>query len=1043
MLLLALPLLAAPSLRAADVDEVSAVPVVLTDVQSTSFTLTGHVFDEKDQPLMGARVSLVENTSKGSMTDIDGAFRITGVKVGQTIEIAFVGYKTQRIKLESTKALTIKLAPDSELLDEVVVTAFGAGQKKASIVGSVQTVRPKELKVPAANLSSSFAGRLAGVVSINRSGAPGADGSDFWIRGISSVNASSPLIVLDGVQISAGDLNTLDPEIIEGFSILKDATATALYGSRGANGVVIITTKTGEDMPKPKINVRTEAYVNMPTSVPKFVDAVSYMRLYNEALSNYSTGSAPYSQDRIEGTAKGLDPYAFPNVDWYGELFRNYTFNQKANLNLRGGGKRMNYFMSVTADHQTGLLKPRSKEVADFDNSEEFFRYSFQNNIQVNLHELTKLSLRLNAQITNTHGPYNGVNTIFGQVMNANPVDFPISYPDDEAIAHTRWGSRALGAAIMPNPFVTATNGYQDGFKSTIIANIELDQDLKFITPGLKLNTLVSFKNWSTTTTSRSRNSNFYELESYQLNPEGGYDLNFRRHGDEVNTNLNSGGGSSGDRWMYFHAMLLWNREFDDHSLGAMFNYNQDEFTFNNAGSNLLHNLPKRKQGIAGRLTYSYANRYIAEANFGYNGSENFAKGHRFGFFPSVALGYVISEESFWEPIKDYVNLLKLRGSYGLVGNDNIGGDRFVYMSDISLQGGKSYTTGLNQNYGLTGPSYNRFENPDITWEVGYKLNVGLDLQLAQHFKLNVDAFKERRTNIFQQRGTVPTYMGTASTKIFGNLAEVTNYGIDGSAEYSQQFNKDFWMMVRGTFTYAHNTITKWDEPAFFEYPQRSMVGRSLSTHFGYVADRLFIDEADVQHSPDQSSFAGGAAPGDIKYVDQPNINGEYDGRITADDQKSIGFPTVPEIIYGFGCNLGYKNLDFGIFFQGAGNTSLHLNGFHPFGKQNNRNVLQFVADNRWSPTNQDPYAKYPRLTQNDRPVNTATSTFWLRDASFLKLKNVELGYTINNWRIYVSGVNLLTFSKFKLWDPERGGGNGLGYPTMRTVNFGVQVSFN
>lgn len=1041
MLLLALPLLAAPSLRAADVDEVGAVPVVLTDVQSNTFTLTGHVFDEKDQPLMGARVSLVENASKGSMTDIDGAFRITGVKVGQTIEIAFVGYKTQRIKLESTKALTIKLAPDSELLDEVVVTAFGTGQKKASIVGSVQTVRPSELKVPASNLSASFAGRLAGVVAVQRSGAPGADGADFWIRGISSTNASNPLIILDGVQISAGDLNTLDPEVIEGFSVLKDATATALYGSRGANGVVIVTTKTGADMAKPVVNVRLEGYMNTPTSTPRFVDGAQFMELFNEAIQNYSTGDLPYSKEKIANTRAGGNPYVYPNVMWYDELFKNVAFNQKANMNIRGGGKKLNYFLSVSMDHQTGMLKPVAKNYYDYNNQLDFWRYAFQNNIQMNLTESTQIALRLNAQLSNSRGPKTGMGSLFTSVINSNPVDFPISFPEDGIVQHIKWGGIKVGPARVPNPMADAVSGYQDSFNSTVIANLELNQDLSMLTEGLRLTALASFKNYSSTWSNRYRDHNFYTLESYE-EKDGEYAINTRLLDSETDTSLKSQGGTGGDRWIYFHSMLLWDRTFGDHSLGAMLNYNQEEFAMNVGNNNILNNLPRRKQGIAGRVTYSYANRYIAEANFGYNGSENFAKGKRFGFFPSVALGYNISEEPFWEPIKDYVSMLKLRGSYGLVGNDQIGGDRFVYRSNINLSGGPSYTTGINQDYSLSGPKYVRFENQDITWEVGEKLNVGFDLQLFNSLRLTADVFSEYRRNVFQTRGAVPSYMGTAQTNIYGNLAEISNRGVDLSLDYNKQINKDLLVSVRGTFTYAKNKVEKWDQPAFQEYPLKSQVGQSLNMNWGLVAERLFIDDADVANSPSQKRFSPYISAGDIKYIDQPNVRGEYSGTIDENDEVPMGYPRVPQIVYGFGTNVIYKNVDFGIFFQGVGQTSMMLSGFHPFGTQYNRNVLQFIADDHWSPDNPNIYAKYPRLTKIDMDNNTRRSSYWLRDASFLKLKNVELGYTYKKMRVYLSGVNLLTFSKFKLWDPERGGGNGLSYPTQRTYNVGLQMTF-
>ena len=1002
-------------------------------------TIKGKVIDETGATVIGATVVIKSDPSKGTVTNMDGEFAIKA-PTNEVLVISYVGYKS--VEQPAVDGMVVRLSPDSELLDEVVVTAFGTGQKKASLVGSVQTIRPKELKVPASNLSASFAGRLAGVVAVQRSGAPGADGADFWIRGISSTNASNPLIILDGVQISAGDLNTLDPEVIEGFSILKDATATALYGSRGANGVVIVTTKTGADMAKPTVNVRLEGYINTPTSTPKFVDGPQFMELFNEAIGNLSTGDLPYSAEKIANTRAGVDPYAFPNVMWYDELFNNVAFNQKANLNIRGGGKKLNYFLSVSADHQTGMLKPASNQYYDYNNQLDFWRYAFQNNIQMNLSESTQIALRLNAQLSNSRGPKVGVNNLFSSVINSNPVDFPIRFGEDGIVQHIKWGGIKVGPARVPNPVADAASGYQDSFNSTVIANLELNQDLSFLTEGLRLTALASFKNYSSTWSNRFRDHNFYTMEGYTKQEDGTYNVNTRLLDTETDTALKSQGGTGGDRWFYFHTMLLWNRQFGDHALGAMLNYNQEEFAMNVGNDNILNNLPRRKQGLAGRLTYSYHDRYIAEANFGYNGSENFAKGKRFGFFPSVALGYNISEEDFWEPIKKYVSLLKLRGSYGLVGNDQIGGDRFVYRSNVNLNGGPSYTTGINQDYSLSGPKYERFENQDITWEVGEKLNLGFDLQLFHSLRLTADFFREYRRNVFQQRGAVPSYMGTAATKIYGNLAEISNKGVDLSLDYDKQINKDLFVGVRGTFTYAKNRIEKWDEPAFQEYPQKSGVGQSLNTHWGLVAERLFIDEADVANSPSQSAFSPNISGGDIKYKDQPDVNGKYSGTIDENDEVPLGYPRIPQIVYGFGSNVIYKQVDFGIFFQGVGQSSMMLGGFHPFGTQYNRNVLQFIADNRWSPTNQDIYAQYPRLTKMDMPNNTRNSSYWLRDASFLKLKNVELGYTYNRMRVYLSGVNLYTFSKFKLWDPERGGGSGLSYPTQRTINIGLQMSF-
>ena len=549
---------------------------------------------------------------------------------------------------------------------------------------------------------------------------------------------------------------------------------------------------------------------------------------------------------------------------------------------------------------------------------------------------------------------------------------------------------------------------------------------------------MASFKNYSYTQTSRSADYNSYEIAGINKDSAGNetYDLEIR--GNEKSTTLNTYSGSDGDRKIYFQGMINYARTFGKHDVGAMIVYNQEETAVSNPGT-LFNSLPKRKQGLAGRITYGYGNRYLFEANFGYNGSENFAKGKRFGFFPSVALGYVFSEENYWDPLKNVVSYFKIRGSYGLVGNDS-DRTRFMYMSDISLSGA-GYTTGADGQYTLSGPVYNRFENPNITWETGKKLNVGFDLEFFNKLNIMFDWFREDR-GIFLERGTVPAFIGTASTKVYGNLGEVTNHGVDLSIDYTQPIGRDYTISAKGTFTYAHNEILKMDDPDFIQYPNLSRVGHSVNSFLLYEAQRLFIDQNEVRNSPDQL-LGGEVMAGDIKYINQPDAYGNYDNVINSNDRIYAGYPEVPEIVYGFGVSAQLKHVDLSIFFQGVGRTSLVMSGFHPFGINKNvkRNVMKFVADDYWSEQNQNIYAKYPRLSVEEYGNNIAPSTYWLRDASFLKLKNVEIGYSFKKFRVYLSGSNLLTFSNFKLWDPEQGGGSGLKYPTQRVFNIGFQMT--
>lgn len=1019
--------------------------------QQKGKTVKGQVLDKTGETIIGANV-VVDGTTNGVMTDIDGRFELSDVPENGKIKVTFVGYKAQVISVKGKKELNIVLEEDTEMLSEVVVVGYGS-QKKESLVGSVQMVKPEQLKVPSSNLSSGFAGRLAGVVAVQRSGEPGADGADFWIRGVSTFSGvTSPLIVIDGVEASSGDLNALDPEVIEGFSILKDATATALYGSRGANGVMIVTTKSGRNQEKATINFRLENTYNTPIQVPEFVDGVRYMEMYNEAVTTRGTGEVLYPQSKIDGTRAGLDPYAFPNVDWYDELFRKGAMNQNLNFNIRGGSQRIDYFSSVSINHDSGVLKNNND--FSYDNNINIMRYVFQNNINAHLSKTSTLSLRLNVQLRDYNGPHSSASEVYGMVMEANPVDFPVRWPSDPTMDYILWGGKSGGSYNngFRNPYAEMARGYKSQFESTVVSNLKFDQKLDFITPGLSANVLFSFKNWSQTQTTRSGGYNQFEVDKYQYDDAGNYTgYTLRRVGKEQDPTLSTSSSSTGDRRIYLQAMINYDRTFGSkHNVNAMLLYNQDQYNVNNPGD-LIASLPQRKQGLAGRLTYSYDYRYLAEFNFGYNGSENFAEGHRFGFFPSLALGYTISREKWFEPLNDVITNLKIRGSWGLVGNDQIGAERYIYMSNIELQNSDlGFTTGRDQNTTYWGPKYLRYANPDITWEVGSKFNIGMDLTLFNDFNLTFDVFKEIRHDIFMERQSIPDFVGTSpsdmwmnlSTKLYGNLGKVENKGLDFSIDYNHAFNKDFSMSFKGTFTYAANKVLEYDEPDYQAYPNLSRVGHSINQPLLYIAERLFIDDEEVAHSPKQN-LGGFVQAGDIKYKNIPNAEGVCDGVIDANDRVYTGHPTVPEIVYGFGPSFQYKKWDFSCFFQGAARTSIVVGDIHPFGTDGLRNVQKFIADDYWSESNQNIYAAYPRLSKQYNQNNTQASTYWLRNGAFLKLKDIELGYSFKMFRVYLRGSNLLTFSPFDLWDPEQGNGNGLFYPTQKSFNVGIQFSFN
>ena len=985
--------------------------------------LQGLVKDEQGNPIIGASIQLKNTTLQRNrprhLTDLDGLFQIQVTDKNSVIVISYIGYVTQEISVGDRSSITVQLKEDTKSLEEVVVTAFGATQKKETMVGSIQQVRPAELKVPSSSLSTSFAGRMAGVIAIQRSGQPGADGADFWIRGKSTFgDATGVLIVLDGVEISSSDLNALDPEVIESFSILKDATATAMYGTRGANGVMIVTTKSGQDLLKPIINFRLETSMSQLTSVPEMVGGVDYMKLYNEALTTRGITTGLYDDTKIRATEQGLNPLVYPNVDWYNEMFNKNAFAQRFNFNIRGGKKAVTYFMSASVKHDAGNLKSLSKDYFSYNNNINVMRYDFVNNLSIKATNTTKISLGLNVSLRDWKGPSAGVDGIFSMSREASPVDFPIVYParNDKEI-YTLWGGMSGGIYNngYRNPVAEYVVGYKKQFASTVNANIRLDQDLKMVTKGLKLHVLASFKNWSKTETTRKAGYNQFEIDQYN-EATGEYTLS--RVGNEQKTALNTEGAATGDRRIFIQAYLDYKRKFGVHDVNAMLLYNQDQLD-NNKPDNLLSSLPRRKQGIAARLSYAYDDRYLAEVNFGYNGSENFAKNNRFGFFPSIALGYNISQEKFWEPISNVISHFKLRGSYGLVGNDGIN-ERYAYLEDIVLSSDKwKYTTGVNQNVNLQGPVWNRYYNPNLTWEVGKKLNVGFDMQLFHQVNLNFDVFKEIRSKIYMQKvNTLPDFIGTGETKIYENSGKMKNVGFDIALDYNKQITKDFFLSFKGTLTYAHNTILERDEPPFQLYPNLSSVGYSRGQHLVYVADGLFRDQADVDSHAEQT-LGYIPQPGDIKYVDQPDANGNCDGIINTNDRVYMGYPEDPEIVYGFGPSMKYKNWDFSFFFQGAARTSILMSGFHPFGKNATRGVMKFIADDYWSESNPNPNAAYPRLTRDTNANNTVNSSYWLRNGAFLKLKNAEIGYTFKMFRAYLNGSNLLTFSPFKHWDPE------------------------
>ena len=1028
-------------------------PFVGGVLQSSKFK--GKISDTGGDPLPGATVQ-IKGSTKGVIADVDGNFEFDGLKVNDILIVSFIGMEPQEITYKGEKFLNIVLEPKADVLDEVTVVAF-AKQKKESVVSAITTVKPAELKIPSSNLTTAFAGRVAGLISYQTSGEPGQDNANFFIRGITTFGAEAkkdPLILIDGIELGTDDLARLNTDDIASFTIMKDATATALYGARGANGVISVTTKEGREG-KVSVNVRIENSFSTPTSKVDQADPVTYMRMQNEAIKTRDPlGLSLYSQEKITMTERGLYPDIFPATDWYSAMFKDLTMNQRANISVSGGGTVARYYVAANMTRDNGNVKVDKRN--NFNSNINLMKYTIRSNVNVNLTKTTELVLRMSAAFDDYSGPIGGGSGMYTHVMQANPVLFKPYYEPDEEYAHANhilFGN--YGDANYVNPYAQALRGYNEYSKNTMLTQFVLNQDLKMITEGLTASVLVNMDRYSEYTVNRAYKPFYYNIGSYNLQDQS-YKLN----------RLNP---TSGTEWInyepgkrlinssvYMEAKAEYTHLFNDkHNVNALLVY-----TMRNQKSGIADNLqlslPYRNIGLAGRLAYNFNSRYFGEFTFGYNGSERFSENNRWGFFPSGALGWMVSNEEFFEPLKDVFSQFKFKGSYGMSGQDQIGSgnDRFYYLSDVNMNAGRNVNWGTQMNYNPGGVSFNRYANDQIGWETSYKMNVGFEATTTFGLSANIEYFTERRENILLDR-VIPGTMGILPA-VKANLGKAKGHGVDMELNYEKSFNKDWWMIGRGTFTYATSEAVEWEEPDYSETPWLSKVGKSLGQTWGYIAERLFVDDEEVKNSPTQF---GSYMAGDIKYRD---VNG--DGKISDLDQVPIGYPTTPEINYGFGLSVGYKGLDASFFFQGSARQSFWLDQkkITPFldgnagqsdddGLKGENQVLQVIADSYWSESNRNPYAFWPRLSNQSVENNTKTSTWFMQDATFLRLKSVEVGYTVpqmltkkikvQNLRVYVSGTNLLCWSKFKLWDPEMAG-NGLGYPIQRVINVGINLGF-
>lgn len=1009
--------------------------------QQKMIIVTGSVLDERESPLPGVTITIVGST-KGVITDTDGNYSIE-VRPTDKLTFSFIGFEPQIIDVDNQTRLDVILKEKISELEEVTVVAFGK-QKKESVIGSITTINPAELKAPSSNLTTAFAGQMAGVIAYQRSGEPGADDADFFVRGITTFGTNrNPLILIDNIELSKTDLARLQPDDIASFSVMKDATATALYGARGANGVILITTKQGEEGSS-KVSFRMEQSVSSPTRKVEIADPVTWMRLANEAvLTRNPLGYAPFTEEKIDNTINGTDPLRYPAVDWMGMLIKDYTTSQRYNLSISGGGAVARYYVAGSFNHDNGIMKVDKRQ--NFNNNINNKSYTLRSNTELRLTKTTNMNVRLSGSFDDYSGPLTSGTEMFNNIIKANTVLFPAYYPPTSktsAIKHIMFGNKDN---LYYNPYAESVRGYKEKNRSQLLAQVEVDQKLDFITEGLSLRGMLNISRLSQFSVSRFYNPYWYELMGKD-DETGEYNL-YNTNTDGTDWLDYSEGDKITNATFYSELMANYNRTFGDHGVSGLLVGMIRQSLDANTGS-LQLSLPYRNLGLSGRFTYSYTNRYFLEFNFGYNGSERFHKSHRFGFFPSAGIAWNMANESFWEPFKQTVSNLKFRYSYGLVGNDQIGSatDRFYYLSEMNMADElRGMTFGKRLEEAQLGISIIRDANPEIGWEVSYKSNYAVELGLWKDLTLIAEYFHEKRTNILMDRSYMPQTMGLTYV-VRANVGEATGQGTDISLEYQKNWAKDFWTSARANFTYATSRFDIYDEPAYKE-PWRSRIGKSLTQQWGYIAERLFVDDAETLSSPRQEISTYPYGGGDIKYTD---VN--RDGKITVADQVPIGLPTTPEIVYGFGLSIGYKGLDFSVFFQGLTNESFWIDATYTSPFVDNTQLLQAYANSYWSEDNGDIYAIWPRLSYDLNTNNTQPSTWFMRDGTFLRLKQAELGYTlpgkwqeklhVGNLRFYISGTNLLLWSRFKLWDVEMAG-NGLGYPIQRVLNFGFNLSFN
>lgn len=1015
-----------------------------------SIVVTGVVTDTNKEPMIGVNVSISDIPGLGAITDFNGKYTIKMPPYHKLV-FTYIGFDKVEVLVKEQRTVNVTMKESSAReIDEVVITGTGA-QKKLTVTGAITNVDVDVLKSnPSGSMANALAGNVPGILAMQTSGQPGSV-SEFWIRGISTFGASnSALVLVDGFERNMDEINVED---VESFSVLKDASATAIYGSKGANGVVLINTKHGKSG-KININAKAETFYNRLTQVPDFVDGYTYASMANEAKITRNLEPL-YKADELEIFRLGLDPDLYPNVNWIDELLRDGSWSTRATLSMNGGGNTARYYVSGSYLDQQGMYKV-DKALKDYNTNANFRRWNYRMNVDIDITKSTLLKVGVSGSLQKANDSGVGSGAIWTALMGYNAIMVPKLYTNGYVPAYGNDNGDRF------NPWVQATmTGYRENWKNNIQTNVTLEQKLDFITNGLRFVGRFGYDTDNNNWINRRKWPEQWKAKRFRATDGT---LDFDRVAEERKMFQES--GSDGQRNEFFEAELHYNRAFKNHRLGGTLKYNQSsKIRTVGLGDDLKKGIARRNQGLAGRFTYNWNYRYFFDFNFGYTGSENFAAGHRFGFFPAISGAWNIAEESIIKKHLKWMNMFKLRYSYGKVGNDNLGNTRFPYLYDIETMtrkdGNNTVDTGgynfgdyqFNRYYG--GMRYSSLSSTNVTWEIATKHDLGIDFSFFND-KLSgsVDYFNEKREGIYMLRQYLPGIVGIESNPS-ANVGKVTSEGFDGHFTFRQKLGA-VGLTIRSNITYSKNEIIDRDEENNY-YWYKMQKGHRVDQARGLIALGLFKDYDDIRNSPVQDFSGYKVMPGDIKYKD---VNG--DGKIDSNDQVAIGATTKPNLIYGFGISANWKGLDVNVHFQGAGKSTYFIDGstVHMFMLGDGwGNVLTEMANsNRWisadisgDPSTEDPNAEYPRLSYGPNSNNYQRSTYWLRNGSYLRLKTLEVGYTLptqlvnkihfNKVRIFFVGTNLLTWSAFKLWDPEMGSTDGKRYPLSKNLSLGVSVN--